>query len=74
MDSVKQDCDSLKHYGVLEDLSVIKAVLATQNETSTGVQSDISAVREAMDDAGHPSLLFVDGVSSIASNYFRMDR
>ena len=51
----------------------IKAVLATHNETATGVKSDIAAVRAAMDAAGHPALLFVDGVSSIASMDFRMD-
>lgn len=51
----------------------IKAVLATHNETATGVTSDISAVRRAMDAARHPALLFVDGVSSIASLDFRMD-
>jgi len=51
----------------------IKAVLATHNETATGVASDIAAVRRAIDAAGHPALLFVDGVSSIASIDFRMD-
>ncbi|MFZ5752554.1 MAG: L-aspartate--glyoxylate aminotransferase BhcA [Pseudomonadota bacterium] len=51
----------------------IRAVLATHNETATGVRSDIAAVRRAMDDAGHPALLFVDGVSSIGSMDFRMD-
>ena len=51
----------------------IKAVLVCQNETATGVQSDVAAVRAALDDAGHPALLFVDGVSSIASIDFRMD-
>lgn len=51
----------------------IKAVLATHNETATGVTSDIAAVRRALDAAGHPALLFVDGVSSIASMDFRFD-
>ena len=51
----------------------IKAVFATQNETATGVASNIPAVRKALDDAGHPALLFVDGVSSVASMDFRMD-
>jgi alanine-glyoxylate transaminase/serine-glyoxylate transaminase/serine-pyruvate transaminase len=51
----------------------IKAVLACHNETTTGVTSDISGVRRALDDAGHPALLFVDGVSSIASIDFRME-
>ena len=51
----------------------IKAVLATHNETATGVVSDIAAVRRALDAANHPALLFVDGVSSIASMDFRFD-
>ncbi len=51
----------------------IKAVLATHNETATGVTSDIGGVRKAMDAAGHPALMFVDGVSSIASIDFCMD-
>jgi len=51
----------------------IKAVLATHNETATGVKSDIAAVRRALDASGHPALLFVDGVSSIGSMDFRMD-
>lgn len=51
----------------------IKAVLVTHNETATGVLSDVSAVRKALDAVGHPALLLVDGVSSIASMDFRMD-
>ena len=51
----------------------IKAVLATHNETATGVTSDIAAVRRAIDAARHPALLFVDAVSSLASLDFRMD-
>lgn len=48
----------------------IKAVLATHNETATGVKSDIAGIRRALDAAGHPALLLVDGVSSIASMPF----
>ncbi|NOQ36180.1 MAG: aminotransferase class V-fold PLP-dependent enzyme [Methylococcaceae bacterium] len=51
----------------------IKAVLATHNETATGVTSDIAGVRKAMDASSHPAVLFVDGVSSIASIEFKMD-
>ena len=51
----------------------IKAVLATHNETATGVRSDIGAVRKALDAACHPAMLFVDGVSSIGSMDFRFD-
>ncbi|MFN4155506.1 MAG: L-aspartate--glyoxylate aminotransferase BhcA [Paracoccaceae bacterium] len=50
----------------------IKAVLATHNETATGVRSDIAGIRHAMDAAGHSAMLFVDGVSSIASMPFEM--
>ncbi len=51
----------------------IKAVLVCHNETATGVTSDVKGVREVLDAADHPALLFVDGVSSIASIDFRMD-
>ena len=51
----------------------IRAVLATHNETATGVRSDIGAIRRAMDAAGHDAMLFVDGVSSIGSMDFRFD-
>ena len=48
----------------------IKAVLATHNETATGVRSDIAGLRRALDRAGHGALMLVDGVSSIASMPF----
>ncbi|MEX3789493.1 aminotransferase class V-fold PLP-dependent enzyme [Paraburkholderia sp. BR14374] len=51
----------------------IKGILACHNETATGVTSDILALRRVMDDASHPALLFVDGVSSIGCIDFRMD-
>ncbi len=51
----------------------IKAVLVCHNETATGVTSDVAGVRAALDAAVHPAMLFVDGVSSIASIDFRMD-
>jgi len=51
----------------------IKGVMVVHNETATGVTSDVAAVRRAIDAAKHPALLYVDGVSSIASLDFRMD-
>ena len=51
----------------------IKAVLVVHNETSTGVTSDVAAVRAAMDAARHPALLLVDVVSSLGSIDFRFD-
>lgn len=52
----------------------IRAVLATHNETATGVVSDIAALRKAMDACHHPALLMVDGVSSIGSMDFQFDK
>lgn len=51
----------------------IKAVCVVHNETSTGVTSDIAAVRRAIDDAGHPALLMVDTISGLASADYRHD-
>ena len=48
-----------------------KAVLAVHNETSTGVTSRIPAIRQAIDRAGHPALLMVDTISSLASIDYR---
>jgi alanine-glyoxylate transaminase/serine-glyoxylate transaminase/serine-pyruvate transaminase len=52
---------------------VIKAVCVVHNETSTGVTSDIAAVRRAIDAAGHPALLLVDTISGLASADYRHD-
>jgi alanine-glyoxylate transaminase / serine-glyoxylate transaminase / serine-pyruvate transaminase len=51
----------------------IKGLLIVHNETATGVTSDVAAIRRAIDAATHPAMLYVDGVSSIASIDFRMD-
>lgn len=51
----------------------IKAVCVVHNETTTGVTSDVKAVRDAIDAAGHPALLLVDGVSSVGACEFKMD-
>ncbi len=51
----------------------IKAVCVVHNETSTGCTSRIDEVRAAMDVAGHPALLMVDTISSLASIDYRHD-
>ena len=62
------------HQALVADKShTLKAVLFTHNETATGVTSDVAGMRKALNDARHPALLMVDGVSSIASIDFRMD-
>lgn len=56
-----------------DDGHAIKAVCVVQNETSTGCATPIDAVRKAIDAAGHPALLMVDTISSLASIDMRMD-
>lgn len=51
----------------------IKAVCAVHNETSTGCASRIDRIRKAIDNAGHPALLMVDTISSLASIDYRHD-
>jgi len=51
----------------------LRAVLLVHNETSTGVTSNVAAVRTALNRAKHPALLLVDAVSSLASIDFRFD-
>ncbi|MEJ6394162.1 L-aspartate--glyoxylate aminotransferase BhcA [Gymnodinialimonas sp. 2305UL16-5] len=65
--------DTFAHILADDTQHQIKAVLATHNETATGVVSDISGVRQALDAANHPALFFVDGVSSIGSMPFEFD-
>ena len=52
---------------------VIKAVMIVHNETSTGVTSDIAALRQAIDRARHPALLMVDAISSLGASEVRHD-
>ena len=67
------DADTIQ--GILERDSGhnIKAVCVVHNETSTGVTSNIPAVRHAIDSAGHSALLMVDTISSLASIDYRHD-
>ncbi len=52
---------------------VIKAVCVVHNETSTGVTTNVAAVRKAIDAASHPALLLVDTISSLGSVDYRHD-
>jgi len=51
----------------------LKAVVVVHNETSTGVVSRIADLRRAMNRSGHPALLIVDAISSLASIDLRHD-
>jgi alanine-glyoxylate transaminase/serine-glyoxylate transaminase/serine-pyruvate transaminase len=50
-----------------------KAVAIVHNETSTGVTSRVAEIRRAIDRVGHPALLMIDTISSLASMDYRHD-
>ena len=50
-----------------------RGLLCVQNETSTGLALPIPEIRAALDRAGHPALLLVDTISSLASLPFAME-
>lgn len=51
----------------------IKAVMAVHVDTSTSVRNDIAALRRLIDTVGHPALLMVDCIASLAVDRFEMD-
>jgi alanine-glyoxylate transaminase/serine-glyoxylate transaminase/serine-pyruvate transaminase len=51
----------------------IKVIAVVHNETSTGVTSRISEIRQAIDRAKHPALFLVDTISSLGSIDYRHD-
>src|SRR6185437_9692833 len=51
----------------------IVAVLVVHTDTASGITHDIAAMRAAIDAAGHPALLVVDVVASLAAAPFAMD-
>ena len=51
----------------------IKAILAVQIDTASGVVNDIAAIRQAINAAGHPALFMVDCVASLGCMPFDMD-
>ncbi len=61
-----------EHLGADTDKQ-IKAVCVVHNETSTGITSNIPAVRAVLDEIGHPALLMVDTISSLGSIDYRHD-
>src|SRR5580658_249802 len=67
------DPDEIEARLTADKAHAIKAVMAVQTETSTGVTSDIAAIRRAMDRAKHPALLMVDAISSFAVTDLRQD-
>ncbi|MDO9435153.1 alanine--glyoxylate aminotransferase family protein [Hydrogenophaga sp.] len=67
------DANQIEERLRLDHEKTIKAVCIVHNETSTGVTSDVSAVRAAIDAAGHPALFLVDTISGLGCADFRHD-
>ncbi|MEI6759424.1 MAG: aminotransferase class V-fold PLP-dependent enzyme [Betaproteobacteria bacterium] len=56
-----------------DTLHAIRAVFVVHTDTSSGVSTDLAALRAAMDATGHPTLLVVDVVASLGAAPFAMD-
>ena len=67
------DPNAIKTHLEKDSDHLIKAVCVVHNETSTGVVSDIKAIRTAINQTNHPALLMVDTISSLASLDYRHD-
>jgi alanine-glyoxylate transaminase / serine-glyoxylate transaminase / serine-pyruvate transaminase len=67
------DPDAIGERLAADSAREIKAVCVVHNETSTGVTSRVPEVRAALDAVGHPALLLVDTISSLASIDYQHD-
>lgn len=67
------DADAIQSRLKADSGHTIKAVCVVHNETATGSTSEIDEVRRAIDATGHPALLMVDTISSLASVDYRHD-
>jgi len=67
------DADALAVRLADDTTHAIKAVCVVHNDTSTGISSNIAALRKALDDAKHPALLMADTISSLGSIDYRHD-
>jgi alanine-glyoxylate transaminase/serine-glyoxylate transaminase/serine-pyruvate transaminase len=67
------DAEQLRKVLKADSQQKIKAVLSVQTDTSSSISNDIAAVRQALDDTGHPALLLVDGIASFACEPMLMD-
>ena len=67
------DAAKIEEYLRKDKAHEIKAVCVLHNETATGCLSPIKPIRKAINAAGHPALLMVDTISSLASADYRHD-
>ncbi|XP_058756231.1 serine--glyoxylate aminotransferase-like [Vicia villosa] len=68
------DLDVLESKLASDSAHTIKAIFTVHNETATGVTNNLAKVRQLLDAYNHPALLLVDGVSSICTLDFSMDK
>ena len=67
------DVDALRAALAADPDHHIKAVAIVHNETSTSVTTPIAPIRTALDEVGHPALLYVDAVSSLPAMEYQHD-
>jgi alanine-glyoxylate transaminase / serine-glyoxylate transaminase / serine-pyruvate transaminase len=67
------DPDEVEQRLARDNKHEIKAVAVVHTETSTGITSRVPEIRAAIDRVGHPALLMVDAISSLASVNYRHD-
>ena len=65
--------DEIEHVLAEDKVRTIKSVCLVHNDTATGITSDITAIRKAIDKSGHNALLCVDTISSLGSIDYRHD-
>jgi len=67
------DMDRLGQALADDRAQTFKAVLISHVDTSTSYLNDVAAVRAELDRLGHPALLMVDCIASLACDRFEMD-
>ena len=67
------DAAAIEHALLDDRAHEIRAVLVVHTDTASGVTSDLSAIRRAIDAARHPALLVADVVASLGAAPFAMD-
>ncbi|MDX2259437.1 MAG: aminotransferase class V-fold PLP-dependent enzyme [Hyphomicrobiaceae bacterium] len=67
------DAGAIERHLSADTARAIKAVCVVHNETATGCRAHIDEIRKAIDASGHPALLMVDTISSLASMDYRHD-
>ena len=67
------DPDQLRDRLSADKVHSIKGVLGIHTDTASSVLNDLSAIRRAIDEAGHPALFVVDAIASFGCDRYEMD-